>query len=194
MPLVYIFIVKKIIFSLFFHTSLACRCLQKATAGAYAFFTISFYGECYGAKENLNATAIAGNRLGDCIGPTRKPCVNSEPQECVGQAFSEYIYEVQKSTYTNEEKKNNRFLGVIFLISRKFIYLLSVEQFSAYRIWFVYVCKQTFYTFARCSWSIAWDLLSINKAIVIRRDHEAFQKWCYSCWWWVLTMVRLGRV
>ena len=78
--------------------SLACRCREKAY-GKYQYFSLGFYGECYGAS---NAEVFqTRNESTACIDGSQYQCDKIVSKECVGVEDNEYVYEILQSMFSN---------------------------------------------------------------------------------------------
>ncbi|XP_068709752.1 cartilage matrix protein-like [Montipora foliosa] len=79
--------------------SLACRCAEKALQKGYRVFGLQFYGECWSgpfAEFNYARDGKSDKCIMNFEAPTA--CVKDEPKECVGQATTNYIYMLTKSS------------------------------------------------------------------------------------------------
>lgn len=85
--------------------SLACRCREKAL-GKFKYFSLGFYGECWGANaEDFRALHIPTS-VGTCINGDMNNCGNKRGKhECTGIEDNEYIYKVIAG-------KDNSYMGV----------------------------------------------------------------------------------
>jgi len=70
---------------------LACICANKTRSKGYQYFGLQFYGECWsGPTHNFHRDGPSTK----CIGNDFKPCDDSSKTECVGRAFTNYIYKL----------------------------------------------------------------------------------------------------
>jgi len=73
--------------------SLACRCRDKAI-GKYQYFSLGFYGECFGASS---AEVFHESRTESqaCVNGGHGGCTKDSKGECVGVQDAEYVYEIE---------------------------------------------------------------------------------------------------
>nr|CAJ65510.3 HyTSR1 protein [Hydra vulgaris] len=77
--------------------SLACRCYEKAKAKGFEYFSIRFWGECWGGKDYKvieNALKDPKMQSSECHSINYKQCSLSSETECAGKANTEYVYTV----------------------------------------------------------------------------------------------------
>lgn len=80
--------------------ALACACEKKSREKGYKYFGLQFYGECWSGDSHQYYRD--GKKDGKCYGPDFKPCDDNADTECVGEAFTNYIYEVDGDVKTPE--------------------------------------------------------------------------------------------
>lgn len=85
--------------------ALACRCAALAKERGHTVFGLQFYGECWSGKDAL----FQYNRDGeadesDCVGIDYQTCDDKAESECVGKAFTNYIYKIEEGG-SNENNK-----------------------------------------------------------------------------------------
>lgn len=69
---------------------LACKCSYLTKLRGHRYFGLQFYGECW------SGPSLQYDRDGpseQCIGNDFKPCINETKTECVGKAFTNYVYD-----------------------------------------------------------------------------------------------------
>ena len=82
--------------------SLACRCRDAAATKHYDYFSISFWGECWGGSDEKTVTQLLRNRKqvqGKC--KTRKfmACNDMDKYECTGKVNFEYVYKLKYNSW-----------------------------------------------------------------------------------------------
>ena len=78
--------------------SLACACAEKAKEKGYEYFGLQFFGECWsGPSLEPDRDGLSTN----CIGNNYKPCDDSSDTECIGKAFTNYVYKRRESKISN---------------------------------------------------------------------------------------------
>ena len=75
-----------------FFYRLACRCSEKAKSDGYNYFALRFWGECLGMK-NLHPTRSTSE---SCKTGKFEACPLTHIEECVGEASTDFIYQVGK--------------------------------------------------------------------------------------------------
>ena len=81
-----------------FPKSLVCRCAKAAEAAGYKLFGVQFYGECWSA-DNAEATFNKDGPSSNCIsdiGVAPPPCTAGSSDSCVGQQFTNYVYQLRE--------------------------------------------------------------------------------------------------
>jgi len=77
---------------------LTCKCAELARSKGWAYFGTQFYGECWsGPSMNYGRD---GNSI-ECIGNDYRPCDDKSETECVGKAFTNYVYKLKAITFNN---------------------------------------------------------------------------------------------
>lgn len=77
--------------------SLACRCALLAREKFYTYFSIRFFGECWGGKDigKLEETVKDPSKISkQCRNHLFKECSDDAAQECAGRLDAEYIYKL----------------------------------------------------------------------------------------------------
>jgi len=77
--------------------ALYCKCAELAKAKGHKVFGLQFYGECWSGKDALylfNRDGAAAEE--DCVGIDYKTCDNEAETECIGKAFTNYIYKLKE--------------------------------------------------------------------------------------------------
>lgn len=93
--------IESILTDLFLHSSLACRCAEKAKSLGYAYIAIRFWGECHGGKSEADLAELIkdpGKKSNMCVNPKFTACQDSSEEECVGKAFADYIYSLTSNS------------------------------------------------------------------------------------------------
>lgn len=78
--------------------SLACRCSEKAKSLDYAYFSIRFYGECWGGKDytDFEKLLVGGWESSECINDLFTSCDSKVDTECAGKGNAAYVYKIGK--------------------------------------------------------------------------------------------------
>lgn len=75
--------------------SLACRCAKKAQEKEFEYFSLQYYGECFGGPGKNKEFKKYG-RSDSCVDGFYGPCENPEEGECVGKANANFVYKLIK--------------------------------------------------------------------------------------------------
>ena len=89
-------------------SSFACRCNQHAVANGFDYFSLRYYGECYGAN------AVSVHKAYSCLSQNYESCTDSSEAECVGVDLFDYIYEVGE---------NRSVISCVFVLWNRILYL-----------------------------------------------------------------------
>jgi len=73
--------------------SLACKCFKLSRERNHRFFGLQFYGECWTGERSYQFSRDGPST--HCIGVDYQPCVDSDKSECIGKAYTNYIYDTQ---------------------------------------------------------------------------------------------------
>eukprot|EP00794_Sanderia_malayensis_P000211 gene211-827_t len=76
--------------------ALYCKCAELTEQKGFSHFGLQFYGECWSGPSAEERYAMQGPSS-YCLGVDYKPCVDKAETECVGQAATNYIYELVKN-------------------------------------------------------------------------------------------------
>ena len=93
---------------------MACRCYEKAKAKGFEYFSIRYWGECWGGKDLKNLESALTNpsrKSSSCHSINYKECNLSSETECAGQVDTEYLY-----TVADRSSKSDFFLTVMKFI------------------------------------------------------------------------------
>jgi len=80
--------------------SLACACAKAAKAKGWRYFGLQFYGECW-SGPSLNPGRDGPSQK--CIGTNYKPCNDDADMQCIGKAFTNYVYKIPPTTYVIDD-------------------------------------------------------------------------------------------
>lgn len=72
------------------YNSLACACEKKTRERGHRYFGLQLYGECW------TGPSLQYDRDGPskkCVGIDFQPCDDKDHTECVGEDFTNYIYD-----------------------------------------------------------------------------------------------------
>lgn len=72
---------------------LACACAAAAKAKGWKYFGLQFYGECW-SGPSLNPERDGAST--ECIGNNYKACDHNSETECIGKAFTNYVYKIKE--------------------------------------------------------------------------------------------------
>lgn len=72
--------------------AIACKCAELAKARNHAFFGLQFYGECWSGPRSEMYARDGIAPAEDCVGVDYNTCDNKAETECIGKAFTNYIY------------------------------------------------------------------------------------------------------
>lgn len=80
--------------------SLACTCEEKikdinkarSASEKYAGFAIQFWAECYGKTQKQLDALVGRNQSKDCTGDNFYTGCHDVNEECVGHAFTDFVY------------------------------------------------------------------------------------------------------
>ena len=75
---------------------MACRCNEEAGKKGFTYFTLAFWGECYGGSDEAAVTQLLRDRaqIQQCKSRNFQMCNDGDIYECAGQAHAEYLYKV----------------------------------------------------------------------------------------------------
>merc|ERR1719230_11678 len=83
---------------------LACTCAKKAKANGWKYFGLQFYGECW-SGPSLNPARDGTSK--ECIGTDYKACNDKSDTECIGKAFTNYVYKLKPRIFYNNPIDGN---------------------------------------------------------------------------------------
>ena len=81
---------------LFLIDRLACKCADLANKQDYNYFGLQFWGECWSGLENPSYSRDGRSPSGQCLNGDFKVCDDNDERECIGRAFTNYIYQIGK--------------------------------------------------------------------------------------------------
>lgn len=85
--------------SIFFTHRLHCKCGKLAKERGHSFFGLQFYGECWSGPNSYMFFRDGKANQQDCVGVDYKECDDEADTECIGKAFTNYIYSTETGKY-----------------------------------------------------------------------------------------------
>jgi len=112
---------------------LGCECSKKANEQGFIAFALGFYGECFGADDQVkyNRHILTQASSSGCIGHDFKACNKDAADVCIGRANTEYIYILKPTVLTGKIISKNCFSNIFsgFIIRKYEIFCAKILIF-----------------------------------------------------------------
>lgn len=76
-------------------------------------FGLQFYGECWSGSNRPPLGSDSYSESKKCISFQYEKCQNNDPNECVGEAMTNYVYRImegKKKDKNKDKNKDNRYV------------------------------------------------------------------------------------